>query len=216
MKMCWITSLERLNGRFDCKVFPESQPIFLSAGSYPFRMASIDVSPFICLHSSATRFNARAIHGKTQLSVSKYVINGSKTVVMNVIGFLCLWLGSSTIQLHENLGSRLAYAYSEAGFSSEIVELDWRLYCRGGDFFSAFFVVKRLNVNTNIHTEMCPVCGGKCLPRKAVHNWVEEFSQRFSKVADCARPGRSVEIATGKSGWDNRQNTSIQRVSRHW
>jgi hypothetical protein len=29
----------------------------------------------------------------------------------------------------------------------------------------------------NINKEMLPVCGGKCLSRKAVHSWVEKFSQ---------------------------------------
>jgi hypothetical protein len=43
---------------------------------------------------------------------------------------------------------------------------------------------------------MFPVYGGKCLSRKAVHKWVEKFSQRRSKVADDARPGHHVEIAT--------------------
>jgi transposase len=36
----------------------------------------------------------------------------------------------------------------------------------------------------------------KCLSRKAVRNWVEKFSQGRSKVADVARPGRPVKIAT--------------------
>jgi hypothetical protein len=31
---------------------------------------------------------------------------------------------------------------------------------------------------------MFPVYGGKCLSRKAVHDWVEKFSQGCSKVAD--------------------------------
>jgi myo-inositol catabolism protein IolC len=31
---------------------------------------------------------------------------------------------------------------------------------------------------------MFPVYGGKCLSRKAVHNWVEKFSQGRSKFAD--------------------------------
>jgi hypothetical protein len=31
---------------------------------------------------------------------------------------------------------------------------------------------------------MLLVYGGKCLPRKAVHNWVEKFSQGRSEVAD--------------------------------
>jgi transposase len=43
---------------------------------------------------------------------------------------------------------------------------------------------------------MFPVYGGKCLSRKAVHNWVEKFSQERSKVADDVRRGRPVETAT--------------------
>jgi hypothetical protein len=38
--------------------------------------------------------------------------------VMDVIGFLCVSVGSSTVQLHDNLGSRRACTCSEAGFSS--------------------------------------------------------------------------------------------------
>jgi hypothetical protein len=48
----------------------------------------------------------------------------------------------------------------------------------------------------DIHKEMFPVCGGKCLLRKAVHKWVDKFSQGCSKIIDDARPGRPVEIAT--------------------
>jgi transposase len=46
------------------------------------------------------------------------------------------------------------------------------------------------------HIEIFTVYGEKCLSRKAFHNWVEKFSQERSKVADDARPGRPVEIAT--------------------
>jgi transposase len=48
----------------------------------------------------------------------------------------------------------------------------------------------------DIHKEMFPVYSAKCLSRKVVQNWVEKFSQERSKVADNARPGRPVEIAT--------------------
>jgi hypothetical protein len=48
----------------------------------------------------------------------------------------------------------------------------------------------------DIHKEMFPVYGGKCLSHKAFHNLVEKFSQGRSKVADDARPDRPVEIAT--------------------
>jgi hypothetical protein len=47
--------------------------------------------------------------------VSKQVTDGSKTAVIDVIGFLWLSLGSSTVQLHDNLGSKCA----ELGFSSQ-------------------------------------------------------------------------------------------------
>jgi hypothetical protein len=36
----------------------------------------------------------------------------------------------------------------------------------------------------DIHKEMFPVYGGKCLSRKAIHNWFEKLSQGRSKVAD--------------------------------
>jgi hypothetical protein len=40
--------------------------------------------------------------------------------VMDIIGFLCVSLGSSTVQFHDSLGSRRACACSETGFSSQI------------------------------------------------------------------------------------------------
>jgi hypothetical protein len=51
--------------------------------------------------------------------VSKQVTNGSKTAVMDTIGFLCVSLGSSTVQLHDSLDGRFACICSEAGFSSQ-------------------------------------------------------------------------------------------------
>jgi hypothetical protein len=51
--------------------------------------------------------------------VSKQVTNGSKTAVMDVIGFLYVSLGSSPVQFHDCLGRRRACACSEAGFSSQ-------------------------------------------------------------------------------------------------
>jgi hypothetical protein len=54
---------------------------------------------------------------------------------------------------------------------------------------------KELNAK-DIHKEVFSVYGGKCLLRKAVHIWVEKFSQGRSKVADDARPGYTVKIAT--------------------
>jgi transposase len=50
---------------------------------------------------------------------------------------------------------------------------------------------KGLNAK-NIHEEMCPIYGGKCLSRKTVHSWVDKFSQGRSKAADAARQGAEV------------------------
>jgi hypothetical protein len=41
---------------------------------------------------------------------------------------------------------------------------------------AAFLWAKGLNAN-DIHKEVFPVYGGKCLSRKAIHNWVDKFSQ---------------------------------------
>jgi hypothetical protein len=40
--------------------------------------------------------------------------------VIDITGFLCVSIGSSTVQLHDSPGSRRACAYSEAVFSSQI------------------------------------------------------------------------------------------------
>jgi hypothetical protein len=64
-------------------------------------------------------------------------------------------------------------------------------------FCCAFSVSKGLNAK-DIHKEMFPVYGGKSLSRKAVHNWVEKFSQGRSKVADDDRAGAEVAETTVK------------------
>jgi hypothetical protein len=70
------------------------------------------------------------------------------------------------------------------------------VYDRKAVFCYAFFLWAKGLSEKNIHDEMFPFYYGKCLSRKAVHNWVEKLSQGRSKVADETRPGRPVEIAT--------------------
>jgi hypothetical protein len=111
---------------------------------------------------------------------------------MDVLGFLCVSLSSSTIQLHNILGSICACTCSEAGFSSQ-----------NGDCHSTeeqrsvvrFLWAKGLDAK-DVHKEMFPVYGGKCLSRKAVHNWVKKFSHGHLKVADDVRPGAEVAETT--------------------
>jgi hypothetical protein len=54
----------------------------------------------------------------TRGTMNKQVTNGSKTTVMDVTLFLCVSLGSSTVQLHDSLGSKRSCACSDASFSS--------------------------------------------------------------------------------------------------
>jgi hypothetical protein len=54
---------------------------------------------------------------------------------------------------------------------------------------------KGLNAK-DIHKEMFPVYGGKCLSCKAFHNYVQKFSEGRSNVADDARRGHPVQNAT--------------------
>jgi hypothetical protein len=58
-----------------------------------------------------------------------------------------------------------------------------------------FLWTKELNTK-DIHKEIFLIYSGRCLSREALHNWVEKFSQEHSRVADDARPGRHVDIAT--------------------
>jgi hypothetical protein len=53
-------------------------------------------------------------------------------------------------------------------------------------------------VTKDIHKEIFLVYGGKCLPPKAVHSWVEKFSQGCSKVTDDIRSGAEVAETTVK------------------
>jgi hypothetical protein len=68
-------------------------------------------------------------------------------------------------------------------------------YRRIGFCCGSFFVDRRTHAK-DIHKEMFPVYGEKCLSRKALHSWVEKFSQGRSKVADDARPGAEVAETT--------------------
>jgi hypothetical protein len=58
--------------------------------------------------------------------------------VMDVIRFLCVSLGSSTVQLHCNVGSRRACACSKASFSTQNGDRDWGVYYRRSVFVVRF------------------------------------------------------------------------------
>jgi hypothetical protein len=70
-----------------------------------------------------------------------------------------------------------------------------------------FLWVKGLNAK-DIHKEMCPVYGGKCLSRKAIHNWAEKGGKRFTD---------DEKFGTEFPNWLRQQSkTSMLPVSTHW
>jgi hypothetical protein len=67
---------------------------------------------------------------------------------------------------------------------------------RRTSFCSAWFLwAKELNAKDS-HKEIFPVYGGKCLLRKALHNYFEKFSQGRSNVANVARPDAEMAETT--------------------
>jgi hypothetical protein len=82
------------------------------------------------------------------------------------------------------------------------------MYYRIAAFCCTFLWAKGLNAK-DIHKEMLPVYGGKCLSRKAVHNSVDKFSEGRSKVAD---------DETEERKWLRQQlkKTPTLRGSTHW
>jgi hypothetical protein len=87
------------------------------------------------------------------------------------MGFLCISLDGSTVQLHDSLRSRRACACSEAGFSSQNGD---RARVVGYTTVEQpslvrFLWAKWLNAK-DIHKEVFPVYGGECFSRKALHN----------------------------------------------
>jgi hypothetical protein len=78
---------------------------------------------------------------------------------MGVIGFLCVSLGSSTVQFHDSIGSRRAYAYWEAGFSSQNGDHAWEVYYRTASFCCAFLLwAKKRNCMHRIFIKKCFLC----------------------------------------------------------
>jgi hypothetical protein len=74
----------------------------------------MEVSVLIMLKCFLADCNVMSIYEGESLNRSQ-----RETAVMDLIGFLCISLGSSSVQLHDSLGSRCACSCSEAGFSSQ-------------------------------------------------------------------------------------------------
>jgi hypothetical protein len=68
-----------------------------------------------------------------------------------------------------------------------------------------------------VFTKICfSVYGGKCLTRKAVHNWVERFSHGRSKVTDDARPGAGDNSQTLPCCGFRRTGKAMGQLRQFW
>jgi hypothetical protein len=90
---------------------------------------------------------------------------------MDVLGSLCVWLGSSTAQLRESLGSRRACTCSEAGFSSQNGDRAWGVYYQRSAFCCACLCAKWFN--TRIFIKKCFLfnVGSVCRVKRFTAGW---------------------------------------------
>jgi hypothetical protein len=93
---------------------------------------------------------------------------------MDVIGFVYVSLGNSTVKLHDGLGNRCACAYSEAGFSSQNGDRAYVYYRR------AAFCCGQEDSLQRIFIKKCFLFTVESVPsREPVNNWVEKRGKHF-------------------------------------
>jgi hypothetical protein len=90
---------------------------------------------------------------------------------MDVIGFLCVSLGSSTVHHHDTLGSRRACACSEAGFSNQNDDCVWGVYYRGAAFCCFFCGQKDSVQRISIKKCFLFTVGNVCRLKRFITGW---------------------------------------------
>jgi hypothetical protein len=96
------------------------------------------------------------------------------------------------MQLEGSRQSERAWVCSHAGFSSQNGDRALGVCYRRAQFCCAFLRAKGLTAK-DIHKEMFPVYGGKCLSRKACRNWLENFSLKDVRKSQTMK--RKSELA---------------------
>jgi hypothetical protein len=105
---------------------------------------------------------------------------------MDVIGFLCLSLGNSTVQLLDGLGSRRACAYSEAGFSSQSSECAWGVYYQAVFCCQLFLWARGFNADRteNVFSIItCSLVSGETCPQSCYLSMAVVLSPSYTPVA---------------------------------
>jgi hypothetical protein len=86
---------------------------------------------------------------------------------MEVVCFLYVSLGGNTIQLRDSLGQVLVSVVKMAAVLKECITEEQRSV--------VLFLWKKGHNEKDIHKEIFPVYGGKCLSCKAFENWVKKL-----------------------------------------
>jgi hypothetical protein len=130
-----------------------------------------------------------------QYSDKNMVTNGSKIAVMDIVGLLCVSLGSSPVQVADVHVQRLVSVVKMVIMLEQCPTKEQHSVVR--------FCGQKDSMQMILTITMFPVYVRKCLSCKAVHKWVKKISQGCLKVIDDARPGHPIEIST---------KTNVQQV----
>jgi hypothetical protein len=82
----------------------------------------------------------------------------------------------------------------------------WGMDYRRASLFVRFLWAEGLN-SKDVHKEIFPVYDRKCLPHKAVHNWVEKHGRRFAD---------DEEVETEVRKWLRQQSEDLDTLVKQW
>jgi hypothetical protein len=149
------------------------------------------------MHNCVCLLGNRKQHTYIRGRVSKWETNRSKTAVMGVIGFLCISLGSSTVQFHNCLCNRRACAVQKlvlvAKMAAVLEECTNEEQSSVVRFFGQKDSMRKMFINKCVLFTMWNVCrvkrfrlGGKCLTDEEVEmevgKWLRQESEDFYAV----------------------------------
>jgi hypothetical protein len=161
---------------------------------------------------------------------SKYVTNGSKTVIMNVISFICVSLDGSTVQLNDSQGSRRAAHVQRLVSIVKYPSCLWSILPTNSVLLCVLLWVKGRNAK-DINKEMflftvgsvCSVkrfhLGGKCFSEHEeveteMRKWLRQLSKDFYAVGFDALVNRRDKCINVDGGYSEKYRVFLFRISR--
>jgi hypothetical protein len=128
---------------------------------------------------------------------------------MDITGFLCVSLGSTTVQLHDNLGSRHACICSEARFNSQNGDHAWGLYYRRAAFDGRFLWEKDSMQKLLIKKCFLLTVGSVCRVKQFTTG-LRIFSRTFGSCRWCSTISRCWDCDRGNCAVGAKVDSSWQ------